>query len=74
MTLKAHKWLFAGLSALMLLAAMYFGLGVVQAACLFEGERAVRNVHFWGSMMCIAIACSALFCFFAIRIATRSAK
>lgn len=69
MTLRTTKWLFIGLSAFVLLASLYCGLGVVQAACLFTGDRAVRNVHFWGTMMCIAIACSVLFGTLAIRVA-----
>lgn len=69
MTFLAKKRLLATLSVLMFMAAVYSCLCMYQAACLFTGDRAVRNVHFWGAMMCIAVACSVLFGTLAIRVA-----
>ncbi|MBM7129884.1 hypothetical protein [Dyella mobilis] len=59
--------MFIGLAVFTLLSALYCALGVVQAACLFSGDRAVRNVEFWGTLACIAAALSIIFGVFAIR-------
>ena len=58
----------------MLLAALYCGMGVLQAASLFTGDRAVHNLHFWGTMMSIGIAGSVLFGALAIRAALRAGR
>ncbi|MBB6249393.1 hypothetical protein [Rhodanobacter sp. A1T4] len=73
MSYQAKKRIFAALSVLMILTAIYSALGVLQAASLFTGERALRNLNFWGTIMCVAFACSALFGFLAFR-ASRLAK
>lgn len=57
----------------MVLVAIYSSLGILQAASLFTDERALRNLHFWGTLMCIAFTCSVLFGFLAFR-ASRLAK
>lgn len=69
MTSRARKWLFAGSSIVLFMAAVYSCPCMYQAACLFAGGRAVRNVHFWGEMMYVAVASSALFVVLAIRVA-----
>jgi hypothetical protein len=73
MTYQAKKRMFAALAVLMILAAVYSALGIVQAASLFTGERAMRNFNFWGQLMCAAFACSVFFGFLAFR-ASRLAK
>ena len=67
MTCQAKKRAFATLSVLMILAAIYSALCILQAASLFTGERALRNLHFWGALMCVAFACSPVFGFLAFR-------
>ena len=49
---------FGMLAILSLLLAVYTFAGVLQAALLFTGERAVRNVHVWGSatLVCLTFA------------------
>jgi len=73
MSYQVKKRIFAALSVLMILAAIYSALGVLQAASLFTGERALRNLNFWGTIICVAFSCSALFGFLAFR-ASRLAK
>ena len=73
MTYQAKQRIFSALSVLMALAAIYSALGILQAASLFTGERALRNFNFWGTLMCVAFACSVLFGFLAFR-ASRLAK
>lgn len=46
---RRSLWLLA-LSALSLLVSVYALLGVVQAAMLFQGLRALRNANLWGSL------------------------
>ena len=72
MTSRKKKRLFIGLSAFLLLAAVYCGLGVVQARCLFTGERAIRNVQFWGTLGGVALVCALAFAVLAIRASIRT--
>lgn len=69
MTQQAKKRMFVALSLSLLVAAVYCFLGVVQAISLFEGDRAVRNIQFWGALMCVAICGFAIFGLLAIRAA-----
>lgn len=73
MTYQAKKRIFAALSVVMILAAIYSALGILQAVSLFTGERALRNLHFWGTLMCLAFACSVVLGLLAFR-ASRLAK
>lgn len=61
MTKQAKKRIFVVLSLFLLVAAAYCSVGALQAASLFTGDRAVRNVQFWGALTCLAICGSALF-------------
>ena len=73
MTHQAKKRLFAGLSLLMVLAVIYCGLCILQAISIFTGDRVLRNLHFWGTLMCVAFPCALLFGVLAFR-AGRLAK
>lgn len=69
MNQQAKNRVFAILSLSLLLAAVYCALGVLQAASLFTGDRAVRNVHFWGSLTCVGIFGAVFFGVLAVRAA-----
>jgi hypothetical protein len=73
MNYRAKKRIFLALAALMVLAAIYSAFGLLQAASLFTGERALRNSNFWSMLMLVALACSVLFGFLAFR-ASKLAK
>ena len=73
MNYRAKKRIFVALAVLMILGAIYSAFGVLQAASLFTGERALRNSTFWGMLMLLAAACSVLFGFLAFR-ASKLAK
>ena len=66
MTPRTKAWVFAGLSGLAAMVALYCFLGVAQAVSLFEGERAVRNIKFWVPLTCIAVSFFAVFAIAAI--------
>lgn len=69
MNQQARKWIFVVLSLSLLLGAVYCALGVLQAASLFTGDRAVRNVQFWGTLTCVGICGAVLFGLLAVRAA-----
>ncbi|WP_199100952.1 hypothetical protein [Dyella sp. ASV21] len=72
MTQQAKKRIFVVLSLSLLIAAAYCALGVLQAASLFTGDRAVRNVQFWGALTCSGIFGFVLFGVLAVRAARRA--
>ena len=74
MTSRTKMWLLTGSLAFMLLAAVYCGLGVIQAACLFTGERATRNVQFWGTLGSVALICALVFAILAIWMSIRAKR
>lgn len=45
-------------STALIAAALYALAGVLQASVLFTGERALRNVNFWGSIMIVCLSTS----------------
>ena len=55
-------------SALLGLAAIYSGLAILQAVELFTGDRAVRNLQFWGACMGLSLAGTVMFGVFAVRV------
>lgn len=59
-------WCWCGV-VLMLAVAIYSLMGIVQAASLYEGERALRNLRLWGAMMLSSFFVSAILACFAIR-------
>lgn len=67
MTSRAKTWWLSGLSLFMVLSAIYCALCVLQAACLFTGDRAVRNVQFWGTLCSVALVCALVCAVLAIR-------
>ena len=46
------------LAALMLLVSLYAAMGVLQAGSIYEGERALRNFRFWGSITLMSLLMS----------------
>lgn len=58
-TPKARKWYFRVAGTFFVLASIYAFLGVLQAASLFTGGRALYNGNLWGSL-------SLVFAFFAV--------
>jgi hypothetical protein len=57
----AKKRLFLAISVFLVLAVIYCALAILQAASLFTGERALRNLYFWGSLMCVAFVGAVVF-------------
>jgi len=51
----------------MLLLALYAAMGILQAGSIFVGERAARNLHFWGLIATFSLVGSIIFSLFAIR-------
>lgn len=51
----------------MLVVAIYSLLGILQAGSIYEGERALRNFRFWGSITLLSLFASAILIFCAIR-------
>jgi hypothetical protein len=68
MSNSAKKRLYIGASILLVLAAIYCGLAILQAASLFTGERALHNLYFWGSGMCTALVAALVFGVLAYRL------
>jgi hypothetical protein len=68
------KWLFTGLSITTFLGATLCAEGVLQAACLFTGDRATRNVEFWGTLACVMLASCIVFGVLAIRADVKAKK
>jgi hypothetical protein len=62
------RWLCAIGSALFAVAALYALAGVLQAASLFTGERALRNGNLWGSLFLVGLSASALLVAMAVRV------
>lgn len=59
-------WCWCG-AVLMLAVAIYSLMGILQAASLYEGERALRNFRLWGAVMLSSLFASAILVFFAAR-------
>jgi hypothetical protein len=64
---KTRGWMLLGISIACFLGMLLFLGGVLQAACLFSGDRAIRNVEFWGALSCLALLSSLTFGALAIR-------
>lgn len=69
MSQQAKKRIYVALSLSLLFAAIYCSLGVLQAASLFTGDRAVRNVQFRGALTCVGVFGATLFDVLAVRAA-----
>jgi hypothetical protein len=59
-------WCWCG-AVLMLVVAIYSMMAILQAGSIYEGERALRNLRFWGSITLSSLLASAILIFFAIR-------
>lgn len=58
-TTKARKWFFRIAGTFFVLACIYAFMGVLQAASLFTGGRALYNGNLWGSLSLIFAFCAA---------------
>lgn len=58
-TTKARKWFFRIAGTFFVLACIYALMGVLQAASLFTGGRALYNGNLWGSLSLIFAFCAA---------------
>jgi hypothetical protein len=65
---SAKKRWYIGASILMVLASIYCGLAILQAASPFTGERALHNLYFWGYGMCTALVAALVFGVLAYRL------
>jgi len=65
------RTLFWVASALMVIGALYCGLGILQAESLYTGERAVANLRLWGSLMLAALIIAVILGIVAFRLAKR---
>jgi hypothetical protein len=58
-TAKAKKWFFRITGTFFVLASIYAFMGVLQAASLFTGGRALYNGNLWGSLSLLFVFCAA---------------
>jgi hypothetical protein len=58
-TTKARKWFFRIAGTIFVLACIYAFMGVLQAASLFTGGRALYNGNLWGSLTLVFAFCAA---------------
>ena len=63
-TKKLCSW---GIAVSMLLLSLYAVMGILQAGSIFVGERAARNLRFWGLIATFSLVGSIIFGLFAIR-------
>jgi hypothetical protein len=61
MSAWVKKLAFGLASALMILAALYCALAILQAGSIFTGERASFNLAFWGILMGFAVIAAVAF-------------
>ncbi len=73
MTRKAKRKACWWAALLLLLAALYAALGILQAGSIYGAERGLSNLRFWGGIMAASLPGSALFAFYAVRLG-RSVK
>lgn len=61
---KRWFWLAAWL---LVLVAAYSALGILQALSIYQGERVLMNLRFWGSAMVSSLVGASVCIFFAVR-------
>lgn len=74
MTANAKRICCWSAAVVLLIVALYSAMGVLQAASIYVGERALQNLRFWGSITVFSFVGSIVFSLFATRLRKASLR